>query len=354
MKKFNKILSTVLALVLLSSFVTLAGCGKSDQVTLNVYNWGVYIDMSVLKDFEKETGIKVQYDIYEDNETMYSKISSGAANYDVAIPSDYMISKMISEDMLAPLNFANIPNYSMIGDDYKNLAFDPNNQYSVPYTWGTVAIFYDKTKVDAADVEKQSVNLLWNEKYKNQILMFGNPRDAFALAQIKLGYSMNSTNPDEWKAAAQELKKQKPLVQAYVMDQIFDKLGSGEASIAPYYVGDGPLIQESNPNIEYYLPKEKTNLFVDSMCVLKNTKHQKEAEQFINFMCSTDVALKNANEIGYATPQVEAAKLVDERLRNDKIIYPSAQVLANTESFINLPKEINVLQSQLWTELKRD
>lgn len=350
----KKVISAVLAVVLLAGIAAFAGCGKSNTVTLNVFNWGEYIDMSVLKDFEKQTGIKVKYDYYDSNETMYSKISSGAANYDVVIPSDYMISKMIDEDMLAELDFNNIPNYSMIGDAYKNLDFDPENKYCVPYTWGTVVILYDKTQVDAADVAEQSVNLLWNEKYKNKILMFDNPRDAFALAQLKLGYSMNSENEAEWKAAAEELKKQKPLLQAYVMDQIFDKMGSGEAAIAPYYAGDGPLIQESNPNVDYYIPKEGTNMFVDAMCVLKTTAHKKEAEQFINFMCSTETALKNANEIGYASPQMEAAKLMDARLVNDPCIYPSDEVLANTESFRNLSKETNVLQSQLWTEIKKD
>lgn len=351
MKRF---ISLVLTAVLLSTILVFAGCGKNNTVTINVYNWGEYIDMSALKDFEKETGIRVNYQTYANNEEMYSKISSGAANYDVIIPSDYMISKMIDEEMLAPLNFENIPNYSLIGDAYKNLEFDPENQYSVPYTWGTVVIMYDKTQVDAADIAEQSVNLLWNEKYKNKILMFDNPRDAFALAQLKLGYSMNSTNEDEWKAAAEELKKQKPLVQAYVMDQIFDKMGSGEAAIAPYYAGDGPLIQESNPNVEYYIPREGTNLFVDAMCIPKNAQHQTEAEQFINFMCATEIALKNQETIGYASPQVEASQQVSERLRNDPCIYADENTLKNTESFMNLPKEINVLQSQLWTDIKKD
>lgn len=350
----KKIVSLVLTAALLVTVAAFAGCGTGNTVTINVFNWGEYIDMSVLKDFEKETGIKVKYDNYDSNETMYSKISSGAAEYDVVIPSDYMISKMIEEDMLAELDFNNIPNYSKIGDAYKNLSFDPENKYSVPYTWGTVVIMYDKTQVDPEDVADKSVNLLWNEKYQNKILMFDNPRDAFALAQLKLGYSMNSDNPDEWRAAAEELKKQKPLLQAYVMDQIFDKLGSGEAAIAPYYAGDGPLVQESNPNVDYYIPKEGTNMFVDSMCVLKNTKHKAEAEQFINFMCSTEVALKNANEIGYATPQTEAAQQVDSRLTNDPCIYASAETLENTEAFNNLPKDISVLQSQLWTEIKKD
>lgn len=348
MKKF---LSVVMAAVLLVTVAGFSGCGGKKE-TLNVYNWGEYIDLSVLKDFEKKTGIKVNYTTYESNEAMYSKVSTGAADYDVVIPSDYMISKMIEEDMLAELDFANIPNYSMIGDSYKNLEFDSENRYSVPYTWGTVVIFYDSTQVDEADVADQSINLLWNQKYKGKILMFDNPRDAFGLALIKSGNSLNSDNPDEWNKAADALLEQKSLVQAYVMDQIFDKLGTGEAAIGPYYAGDALLIQEQNPNIKYYIPKEGTNMFVDSMCVLKSSKKKAQAEAFINFMCETDVALRNAEEIGYATPQMEAAKQVDTRMKDDKCIYPDAQVLENTEVFKNLPKDISVLQSNLWTKIK--
>lgn len=349
----KKVISMAMASVLLASLFLFGACTQETKATINVYNWGQYIDETVLKDFKKETGIKVVYSTYDSNETMYSKISTGAADYDVVIPSDYMISKMIEEDLLAELNFANIPNYSMIGEEYKNLEFDPNNAYSVPYTWGTVVIFYDKTQVAPEDVKDKSINLLWNEKYSGKILMFENPRDAFGLSLIKNGFSLNSENPVEWQKAADDLKAQKPLVQAYVMDQIFDKLGSGEAAIAPYYAGDGPLIQEQNPNIDYYIPTEGTNMFVDSMCVLKSSKNKAAAEAFINFMCKTDVALKTANTIGYATPQVEAAKSVDPRLLEDKCIYADEATLANTEVFKNLPKEISVLQSNLWTEIKR-
>lgn len=349
----KKIVSIAMTGILLLGLFAFGGCGSKEKSSINVYNWGQYIDESVLKDFTKETGIKVVYSTYDSNETMYSKISTGAADYDVVIPSDYMISKMIEEDMLAPLDFANIPNYSMIGENYKNLEFDPSNAYSVPYTWGTVVVFYDKTQVDPADVKDKSINLLWNEKYSGKILMFENPRDAFGLSLIKNEFSLNSENPAEWQKASDDLIKQKSLVQAYVMDQIFDKLGSGEAAIAPYYAGDAPLIQEQNPNIEYYIPTEGTNFFVDSMCVLKNTKHKAEAEAFIDFMCRTDVAIKTAETIGYATPQTEAQKSVDPRLTQDKCIYADTETLKNSEVFKNLPKEISVLQSKLWTEIKK-
>ena len=352
MKK--KVLSIVFVLCMVCGTLSLAGCGNANKVTLNVYNWGEYIDLSVLPEFEKETGIKVNYTTYASNEEMYAKVSSGAASYDVVIPSDYMIGKMIEEDMLAELDFANIPNYSYIGEDYKGLEYDPENKYTVPYTWGTTVVIYNKTMVDPADAAQQSVNLLWNEKYKDQILMFDNPRDAFGVALSKLGYSLNTTDPEAWKAAAAELKAQKPLLQAYVMDQIFDKMESGEAAIAPYYAGDALIIQEENPDIDYYIPKEGANMFVDAMCVLKNSAHKAEAEAFINFMCRTDVAVKTAEVIGYATPHTAAKEQLDPAITGNTVVYADAATLANTEVFLNLNPEISKLQSELWTDIKKD
>lgn len=351
MKK--RALSAVLSILVLLPVIAMSGCG-GNSVVLNVYNWGEYIASGVTDQFEKETGIKVNYITYDSNESLYSKISSGAASYDVIIPSDYMISRMIEEGMLAELDFGNIPNYDMIGDKYKSLEYDPENKYSVPYTWGNTVIIYNSAKVDAADVAEQSINLLWNEKYSGQILMFDNPRDAFGLALKKLGFSMNSTNQAEWEAAAEELKRQKPLVQAYVMDQIFDKMSSGEALIAPYYAGDVLAMQENNPDIKCYIPKEGANMFVDAMCVLKTSTKKAEAEKFINFMCSTEIALKTAEELGYATPQTEAKALLDPSITSVSFIYPPDEVLANTEVFFKLPAEINKLQSDLWTEIKKD
>lgn len=352
----KKALSVILSICIVVSVLAFAGCGdNSNKVTLNIYNWGEYIDMSSIYEFEKTYNINVNYTTYASNEEMYAKVSSGAASYDIVIPSDYMIGKMIEEDLLAELDFANIPNYSYIGDEYKNLVFDPENKYSVPYTWGTTVVLYNKSVVDPADVADQSLNLLWNEKYSGQILMFDNPRDAFGIALKKLGYSMNTTSVEEWEAASRELKAQKPLIQAYVMDQIFDKMISGEAAIAPYYAGDAVIMQESNPDIDYYIPKEGANMFVDSMCVLKNTQHKAEAEAFINFMCQTDIAVQTAEIIGYATPHTEAKVALDPAITSNPIVYASADVIKNsTEVFLNLNPEISLLQSELWTSIKKD
>ncbi len=345
----------VLSLVLIAGFVfslcACAGPGGSDSV-LNVYNWGEYIDLDVLDMFTEETGIKVNYTTYASNEEMYAKIVSGAASYDVIIPSEYMISKMIDEDLLAPLNFDNIPNYEFIGEDFRGLDYDPDNTYSVPYTWGTVVIVYNTNYVDEEDVADESLNLLWNEKYAGKILMFDNPRDAFALAHSRLGHSMNTTDPAEWEAAAEELIKQKPLVQAYVMDQVFDKMISEEAYVAPYYAGDAITMMDENENLAAYVPVEGANQFFDSMCVLKNSKHKEEAEAFINFMCRTDIAVLNAEEVCYAIPQIAAFEELDEETKSDTMVYPPEEVLAKCEVFVDLPPETLLLQSELWTKLK--
>lgn len=352
MKKF---VSIILSFIIVFSFAAvLSGCGNTYEATINVYNWGEYIDLSVISEFEKTYNIKVNYTTFDQNEAMYTKIISGSADYDIVIPSDYMISKMIAEDLLAELDFSNIPNYSYIDDQYKNLAFDPENKYSVPYTWGTTVILYNDKYVAAEDVAEQSIDLLWNEKYAGYILMFDNPRDSFGLALKKLGYSMNSTNTDDWAAAAAELQKQKPLVSAYVMDLIFDKMISEEAYIAPYYAGDWLTIYEQNENVKCFIPKEGANLFVDSMCILKTSKNKQAAEKFINFMCETDIAVRNAEAIGYATPHTGAFEALDSSVTGNEIIYPSAEKLANTEVYVNLPQDILTLQSNHWIDLKID
>lgn len=351
MKK--KIVSLVCVVLLLFS---LASCGKGpaggDSQSINVYNWGEYIDQSVLDDFEAETGIKVNYTTYASNEEMYSKIVSGAASYDVIIPSEYMISKMISEDLLAELNFDNIPNYKYIGEEYRGLSYDPEEKYSVPYTWGTVVIVYNTKYVDEEDVADESINLLWNEKYAGNILMFDNPRDAFALAHIKLGHSMNTTNPDDWYEAAEELKKQKPIVQAYVMDQIFDKMLNEEAYIAAYYAGDAMTMMDENEDLAAYVPREGANMFFDSMCVLKSSQNKEAAEKFINFMCETEIAVRNAEEVWYAIPHTAAYEALDPEQSEDPLVYPPQEILDKCEVFINLNKETLVLQSELWINLK--
>lgn len=352
MKK--KIISLILCSVLL---IALSSCGgnigpSGEKQSINVYNWGEYIDQSVLDDFEAETGIHVNYTTYASNEEMYSKIVSGAASYDVIIPSEYMISKMISEDLLAELDFGNIPNYKYIGEEYKGLSYDPDEKYSVPYTWGTVVIVYNTKYVDEEDVADESIDLLWNEKYAGNILMFDNPRDAFALAHVKLGHSMNTTNSEDWYEAAEELKKQKPLVQAYVMDQIFDKMLNEEAYIATYYAGDAITMMDENEDLAAYVPKEGANMFFDSMCVLKSSQNKEAAEKFINFMCETEIAVRNAEEVWYAIPHTAAFEALDPEQSGDPLVYPPQEVKDKCEVFINLNEETLILQSELWINLK--
>ena len=348
----RRIVALMLAALLLLSLAACGDNGEKSATTLNVYNWGEYIDQDVLSVFEERTGIKVNYTTYANNEEMYAKIVSGAASYDVIVPSDYMISKMIDEDLLAELDFDNIPNYALIGDEYKGMPFDPEEKYSVPYTWGTVVIVYNTKYVDEEDVADESIDLLWNEKYAGKILMFDNPRDSFALALSKLGYSMNTNDPAAWEAAAEELIAQKPLVQAYVMDQVFDKMIGEEAYIAAYYAGDAMMMMDENEDLDAYVPVEGANKFFDSMCVLKNTRHKAEAEAFIDFMCDTEIAVRNAEEVCYAIPQVEAFQELDEETQNDTMVYPPQEVLDRCEVFVNLPADIALLQSNLWKKLK--
>ena len=328
---------------------------KGQDITLNVYNWGLYISdgsdggMDINKEFEELTGIKVNYTTYDTNESMYAKIKSGGADYDVIVPSDYMIGKMASEGLLAKLDFDNIPNMALIGDQYKSRDYDPNNEYCVPYTWGVVGLIYNTTMVDE---EIDSWDALWDEKYAGNILMFNNSRDAFAIASKKLGLSMNPTSVEEIEQAAEELKKQKPVVQAYVMDEIFDKMEGGEAAIAPYYAGDAMVMMEENPDLAFVIPKEGTNYFVDAMCVPATSTQKEAAEMYINFMCETEVALANCEFIGYSTPQVEAEQLLPDELKNSPIMYPSAEVLANTETFNVLPDDLSAAMDEAWSEAK--
>ena len=339
----------------------LGGCGSwqttEKTVTLNVYNWGEYIDDEILDVnalFEEETGIKVNYKTFESNESMYTILESGAAEYDVVIPSDYMIGKMINEGMLAKLNFDNIPNYKYIDEAYKGLEYDPQNEYSVPYTWGTVGIFYNKKYVDEADLA-QGWDILWNEKYAGKIYMFDNARDSFAIALKKLGYSMNTTNLAHWQAAYDALAEQKPLVQGYFMDQVFQKMTNEEGWLAPYYSGDGANMitgDDGNEDIGYFVPHQGTNLFVDAMCVLSTTKHQAEAEKYIDFMCRTDVATANAEYICYSTPHTAALAELDPEVSGDPMFYPDEEVIEKTEVYITLDEPTQKLQKNLWIKLK--
>ncbi len=360
MKKRAYLLTFCFVMGLFSGLLT--GCSSDkEQIVLNVYNWGEYISdgsdglMDVNDRFEKETGIKINYKTYESNESMYTLLESGAAEYDVVIPSDYMIGKMIQEDMLAELNFDNIPNYKYIDEAYKNLEYDPENKYSVPYTWGTVGIFYNKKYVDEADLA-QGWDILWNEKYAGKIFMFDNARDSFMIAMKKLGYSMNTTDTECWQKAYEVLAEQKPLLQGYFMDQVFQKMTNEEGWLAPYYSGDGAIMMydevDGNENIGFFVPHQGTNLFVDSMCVMKESQNKEAAEMYINFMCNPEVATANAEYICYSTPHTEALKLLPEDVSGDPMFYPPAEVIANTEVYITLPSDIIKLQKDLWIKLK--
>lgn len=352
----KRVLSIALVfLVLLCALIPSVSAEEIDtNVTLNVYNWGEYIDPTVNDLFTAETGIKVNYKNFTDNESMYAVLDSGAAIYDVIVPSDYMVGKMINEGKLAKLDFANIPNLSKINPSLLNPSYDPQNEYSVPYTWGTVGIFYNTKYVDEADL-KLGWDLLWSEKYSGRIFMFDNPRDAFGIALLKCGFSLNTQSLAEWDAAYEVLREQKPVLHQYVMDQVYDKMINEEAWIAPYYAGDGIIMmdeEEGNPAIDFFVPQTGTNLFVDALCVPANSPHKREAEEYINFLCRTDIALLNAEYIGYSTPQEEARAELDPEIGQNENFYPPEDVLAKTEMFETLPNEITTHMDTLWMRLK--
>lgn len=323
---------------------------------ITVYNWGQYISdgtdgsLDVIAAFEEETGIKVNYLTFDSNESMYTKLKTGGTTYDVIIPSDYMISKLIEENMLEPLNFDNIPNYQYIDESFRNQSYDPANTYSVPYTWGTVGLIYNSQYVSAADAA--SWNCLWNEKYAGKILMFDNPRDAFAIAESILGYSLNTENEDELRAAADLLTEQKGLVQGYVMDQIFNKMQRGEAWAAPYYAGDFLTMVEENPDLAFSFPEEGFNIFIDAMCIPKGCQNKAGAEAFINFLCRPDICAANLDYLGYSAPETAAKELMDPEVTSSPVAYPDDETLARTESFGALSTQATQLMNDLWLNVK--
>lgn len=329
---------------------------KGQGIKLYVYNWGEYIadgtegSEDVIKIFEELTGIDVEYTTFDTNEALYSKLQSGSAYYDVIIPSDYMISRMIDKDMLEKLDFSNIPNFEKyVSDTFKSdVEYDPTLEYSVPYTWGTVGIIYN-TKYVTKTVD--SWDILWDEDYAGKILMFDNSRDAFAIALEKLGYSVNTENEEEINEAAELLKEQKPLVQAYVMDQIFDKMEEENAWVAPYYAGDFITMHEQNENLAFCFPKEGSNFFVDAMCIPKGCKNKEAAEMFINFMCEPKISAENCGATGYSTPIDAARNLMDPELAASEYAYPSEDIISRTEKFVNLSDETNKLLDDLWISI---
>lgn len=317
-----------------------------------VYNWGEYLDPEVLTLFEQETGIDVVYEEFETNEILYPKISSGAIAYDVICPSDYMIQRMIENNLLAEINFDNIPNVKNIGKDYmeQSRQFDPENKYSVPYCWGTVGILYNKTMVDEPIT---SWSVLWDEKYKDNILMQDSVRDAFGVTLKYLGYSLNSTDLDELTEARDLLIKQKPLVQAYVIDQVRDKMIGNEAAIGVIYSGEAIYTQMENPDLEYVIPEEGSNIWIDSWVIPKNAENKENAEKFINFLFRPEIALMNFEYITYSTPNSEARKLIeDEAIRNSEIAFPDLSKYDNLETFQYLGTEADQTYGELWNQVK--
>ena len=338
-----------------------AASGSADGGELYVYNWGEYIDENVISQFEDETGITVVYDLFETNEEMYPVIEAGAVNYDVVCPSDYMIQKMRENDLLAELNFDNIPNIDQIDPAYMEMsqAFDPENKYSVPYCWGTVGILYNTRLLDELGVPAPTKWAdLWDERLSGEILMQDSVRDAFMVALKKDGYSMNSESKDELEQAKQELLDQKPLVQAYVIDQVRDKMIGGEAAVGVIYSGEMLYIQDEVANLgldydlEYVIPEEGTNLWLDSWVIPKNAKNKENAEKWIDFMCRPEIAKANFEYITYPTPNKGAFELLDEEMQNNKAVFPDIDSLKNSEVYKYLGDETDAVYNELWKEVK--
>lgn len=352
MKKFK-----TLGALALSSLLTLSlfsGCGKSEISTSDdvvyFYNCGDYIDEDLLTKFTEETGIKVDYSTYDTNEIMYQKVKSTPGTYDLVVPSDYMIQKMIKEDMLEKLDFNNIPNYKYISEEFKNLEYDPDNEYSVPYMWGTIGIIYNPDIVtDPVD----SWDILWNTNYANkQVIMFDSMRDSLGIALKKLGYSMNSTDPNEIEAATQALIEQKRTMDPlYYVDEVKDKMITEEAAIAPVWSGDAAYIMSENPKLKFVLPKEGTNKWFDAMAIPKGAKHKENAEKLINFLCDPENALQNVEYIEYSTPNEAAYEMLDDEVKNDESFYPPQSILDKCEVFVDLNKDLR-LYDDAWMKVK--
>ena len=358
MRIFKRVCAAVLVVCLLVGGIFLVFSARQETITLNVYNWGQNIadgsdgTVDIIAAFEEAyPQIDVNYTTYASNEELYSKLSTGGITVDVIIPSDYMIARMIQENMLLELDFENIPNFSYVDDQFKNPDYDPQNLYSVPYTWGTVGILYNTKYVDEADVT--GWELLWNEKYKDKILMFDNSRDAFGIAQYLLGYDVNTTDKSELQACAEKLIEQKPIVQQYVMDQIYSAMENEEAWIGVYYAGDCMLMMESNEDLAFYLPTHQGfNLFTDAMCIPNCSQEKEAAELFINFMCDPEISGANMDYICYGSPISEARNYMEEYLAESEVVYPSEDILAHGTNYQFLPEEISRYVESLFMKVR--
>ena len=343
----KRVAVAVLVVALLGGAFALVFQSRTRNVTLNIYNWGQNMadgsddTMDIVAAFEeKYPHIKVNLTYYSANEELYSKLSTGGVTVDLIIPSDYMVARLIDEGMLLELDFDNIPNYANVDPAFKDTAFDPENKYSVPYTWGTVGIIYNSKYVDEADVT--GWELLWNEKYKGKILMFDNSRDAFGVTQYLLGYDVNTTDKAELDACAEKLALQRPILQQYVSDQIYSTMENEEAWIGVYYAGDCMVMMDNNEDLRFYLPEDQGfNLFIDSMCIPTCAQEKEAAELFINFMCDPEISGANMNYICYGSPIMGARDYMDEYLAESEVVYPPDESLANGTSYSFLPEEIS-------------
>ncbi len=329
---------------------------KGKKTTINVYNWGEYISdgsdesIDLNKEFEELTGIKVNYTTYASNEEMFVKIKLGGVSYDIIIPSDYTTAKLIKEGLIQKLDYTKIPNYKNISKTFLNSIYDPTSEYSIPYAWGITGIIYNKNVIDKPESEI-SWDLLFDEAYSGKILMYYNPRDAFAVAAAYLGYSLNTTNEAEIRTIAQTLKEQKPIVQAYIMDEIYDKMESEEAAIGVYYAGDSLTMVKNNPNLNFVIPEQGANLYVDSIAIPTTSENILGAHMYINFLNEPEVALDNINYIQYASPNDAAIAIMSEEVKNNKKIYPDDATIKNAEVFLILPDDTTELVSKLWNEI---
>ncbi len=336
------------AFVITATVLATTACPGSSRPVVRVFNWGDYIDEELLAEFTRETGIRVKYDTFAQNEDMYIKLKMSGDSYDVVFPSDYMIKRLISEQLIQPFDTEALENYQHIGERFRNTPWDPDNAYSVPYMWGTVGIVYDTTRVSPAP---DSWNVLWDEQYRGSIFMMESQRDTIGLALKKLGYSLNSRSTEELNAARDQLVLQKPLTLAYVGDEVKDKMIGGEAALAVVYSGDAVYIIDENPAMNYVVPIEGSNIWFDGMVIPAASKNVEAALTFINFLCRPDVAARNAEYIGYSTPNDTALELLDESVRTNPAAYPSPDVLQRCEFFDDVSDALREYD-RVWLELK--
>ena len=355
----KKLISIILIAIISASITAcLSGCGNSTEGEVNVYNWGEYIAngedgiMDVIDEFEKQTNIKVNYTTYETNEELYNMLKNSNVSYDVIIPSEYMISKLINENMLLELNYDNIPNYKYIMERFKKLDCDPESRYTVCYSWGVTAMVYDKTKVKS---KPTSWDALWNKDLSGQILMFNNSRDAMAIAMQLCNINPSNCTKDDIDKAAAKLSEQKPLLKKYVMDQVFTEMENSQAAIAPYYAGDIVTMMENNKNLDYAMPEDGANLFYDAMCIPKCSKNKENAEKFINFMQDPKIAAENFKYLYYATPNSETYdKYLDEDIKNNELIFPSDEYLDKCYVFTNVPDDVYSYMQEQFVKIQAD